>query len=87
MKLAKVIGHVVSTVKTTSHKSSKLMIVQPVDMDGQSSAGSLIAVDGMQSGIGDLVLVVEEGGSARQVMKRTDAAVDAIIVGIVDEDR
>lgn len=87
MKLAKVVGHVVSTVKTISHQRSKLMVVQPIDLDGHPNADSLIAVDGVQSGIGDYVLVVEEGGSARQVMKNNEAAVDAIIVGIVDHSR
>lgn len=85
MKLAKVIGHVVSSVKTPSHKGSKLMVVEPVNSEGHQIADSLIAVDGVQSGIGDLVLVVEEGGSARQVMNNSEGAVDAIIVGIVDQ--
>lgn len=85
MKLARVIGNVVSTIKTPSHINCKLMVVQPINMEGEFSADSLIAVDKFQSGIGDHVLVVEEGGSAREVMKNPEGAVDAIIVGIVDK--
>ncbi|MBU9711970.1 EutN/CcmL family microcompartment protein [Evansella tamaricis] len=85
MKLAKVIGNVVATVKTPSHQNTKLMVVEPVDGDGKSIGDSFIAVDGAQAGIGDVVLIVEEGGSARQIMGNPEGAVDSIIVGIVDE--
>ncbi|MCD8510749.1 MAG: EutN/CcmL family microcompartment protein [Bacillus sp. (in: Bacteria)] len=85
MKLAKVIGNVVATVKTPSHKNQKLMVVEPVDEAGNVIGDSFIAVDGSQAGVGDTVLIIEEGGSARQVMGNPDGAVDAIIVGIVDK--
>ncbi|MBO1005826.1 EutN/CcmL family microcompartment protein [Pseudogracilibacillus auburnensis] len=84
MKLAKVIGHVVSTVKTDSHQHLKLMVVSPVDHKGQAVADSFIAVDHAQAGIGDFVLIMEEGGSARQLLENPEGAVDAIIVGVVD---
>ena len=84
MKLAKVIGNVVATVKTESHQNLKLMVVQPIDRSGEPSGDSFIAVDSAQAGIGDTVLIVEEGGSARQVLARPEGAVDAVIVGIVD---
>jgi ethanolamine utilization protein EutN len=85
MKLAKVIGNVVSTIKTQSHQASKLMVVQPVDMDGNEVGDSFIAIDGSHAGIGDIVLIIEEGGSCRQVLKKPEAAVDAVIAGIVDK--
>lgn len=85
MQLAKVTGHVVSTVKTVSHQQLKLMVVRPVDHKGQFVADSFIAVDHAQAGIGDFVLVMEEGGSARQLLENPDGAVDAIIVGVVDK--
>lgn len=84
MKLAKVIGNVVSTIKTHSHQGRKLMIVQPVDLNGNFHSDAIIAVDCAQAGIGDSVLIVEEGGSARDVMKHPEGAVDAVIVGIID---
>jgi microcompartment protein CcmK/EutM len=84
MKLARVIGNVVSTIKTYSHQGYKLMIVQPVDDKGNDYSDSFIAVDCAQAGVGDIVLVVEEGGSAREVMKHPEGAVNAVIVGIID---
>lgn len=85
MKLAKVIGNVVSTIKTDSHHQLKLMVVVPVDQKGKPVADSFIAVDHAQAGIGDYVLILEEGGSARQLLGNPEGAVDAIIVGVVDK--
>jgi microcompartment protein CcmK/EutM len=84
MKLAKVIGNVVSTVKTDSHHRCKLMVVLPVDLEGNAIGDSVIAVDGVNAGIGETVLIVEEGGSAREVMNNPQGAYDTVIVGIVD---
>lgn len=85
MKLAKVIGNVVSTIKTDSHHQLKLMVVVPVNQKGQSVADSLVAVDQARAGIGDFVLILEEGGSARQLLEDPEGAVDAIIVGVIDK--
>ncbi|PRO66205.1 EutN/CcmL family microcompartment protein [Alkalicoccus urumqiensis] len=85
MKLAVVKGNVVSTIKTESHQRYKLMIVQPVDHNGKPlGKDTMIAADGSQAGIGDTVLIVEEGGSVRQILGNKKAAIDAVIVGIVD---
>jgi microcompartment protein CcmK/EutM len=84
MKLARVIGNLVSTIKTPSHLGQKFMVVEPIDINGKSVGDSFVAVDAAQAGIGDIVLILEEGGSARDILKKPDAAVDAIIVGIVD---
>lgn len=84
MKLARIIGNVVSTVKTPSHKNKKLMVVQPIDHTGQTIGESFIAIDAAQAGIGDIVLIIEEGGSAREVLRLPEGAVDAVIVGVVD---
>jgi ethanolamine utilization protein EutN len=84
MKIARVIGNVVSTIKTASHTGQKLMVVEPINMSGESIGDSFIAVDAAQAGIGDIVFIIEEGGSAREIMGKPDAAVDAVIAGIVD---
>lgn len=84
MKIARVIGNVVSSIKTTSHTGQKLMVVEPIDMNGEAIGDSFIAVDAAQAGIGDIVIIIEEGGSAREIMGKPDAAVDAVIAGIVD---
>ncbi len=84
MKIARVIGNIVSSIKTPSHKGQKLMVVEPIDMDGLVIGDSFIAVDAAQAGIGDIVFIIEEGGSAREILNKSDAAVDAVIAGIVD---
>lgn len=84
MKIARVIGNIVSTVKTPSHMNQKLMVAEPIDSEGKSIGDSFVAVDAAQAGIGDIVLILEEGGSARDIMNNPEGAVDAIIVGIVD---
>lgn len=86
MILGKVVGNVVSTVKCPDYDGYKLLVVQPVDHRGVPNGKSLLAVDSIQAGIGDTVIVIDEGGSARAILdtpeKRT---IRTIIAGIVDE--
>lgn len=85
MTLAKVVGNVVATEKHAHYKGLKIMAVQPVDPAGAPMGKSFLAVDGVQAGIGDLVLVVDEGGSARTVMGDEAAlTIRTAICGIVD---
>jgi microcompartment protein CcmK/EutM len=84
MKLAIVVGNVVSTIKTPSHQNKKLMVVVPVDTSGNQCGDALIAFDRFQAGIGDYVLVLEEGGSARDILQDPKGSFDAVIAGIVD---
>ena len=86
MILAKVTGNVVSTIKAVGYESRKILIVQPVDPAGKSIGKSFLAVDTVQAGPGDIVLVLEEGGSARLILGEPDTfTVKAVIAGIVDE--
>jgi microcompartment protein CcmK/EutM len=85
MKLAKVVGNIVSTIKTPSHQNSKLMLVTPIDTNGSAIGTTMVAIDRFHAGIGDKVLILEEGGSAREVLESPKGAVDAIIVGLLDE--
>ncbi len=85
MTLAKVTANVVSTEKHPHYKGQKILVVQPVGPDGTPKGRSLLAVDGVQAGIGDLVLVVDEGGSARAVVGDESAmTIRTAICGIVD---
>ncbi len=85
MILAKVIGNVVSTEKHAQYRGYKILIVQPVDPQGRSKGKSFLALDGVQAGIGDRVLVVDEGGSARSVLGDEGAVtVRTVACGIVD---
>lgn len=84
MKLAKVVGNVVSTIKTPSHQNKKLMVVIPVDASGKECGDAMIAFDRFSAGPGDYVLVLEEGGAAREILGDPNGSFDAVIAGIVD---
>lgn len=84
MQLAKVIGNIVSTVKHSSLNGHKLMLIQPLNQNLSNKGKAIIAVDTVQSGEGDLVLLLSEGTGARQILGSKDAPIRALIVGIVD---
>jgi len=85
MMLGRVVANVVSTEKHPHYRGQKILVVQPVDPTGKAKGKSLLAVDGVQAGIGDLVLVVDEGGSARTVIGDEGAVtIRTAICGIVD---
>jgi ethanolamine utilization protein EutN len=83
--IAEVIGNVVATEKHPHYKGKKVLVVQPVGPDGKAKGKSFLAVDGVQAGVGDRVLVVDEGGSARLVVADESAmTIRAAVCGIVD---
>jgi microcompartment protein CcmK/EutM len=84
MILGKIIGNVVSTIKLPILKGYKLMIVQPIDNNGNSKGNSLVALDVVQSGVGDTVIVIDEGNSSRLIINDSMAPVRSVIVGVVD---
>ena len=84
MILAKVAGTVVATRKDERLVSSKLLVVRPVDPSGKFEGNFLVAVDTVDAGLGDTVLVVS-GSSARMASGLKDCPVDAAIVGVVDQ--
>jgi len=83
MLLAKILGTGVATRKDPRLVSNKLMVVQPVDPRGKSEGNYLVAIDTVDAGVGETVLVVS-GSSARMASGLKDCPVDAAIVGIVD---
>lgn len=84
MKLAQVTGNVVATVKHPGLHGRKMMLVQPIDPFGQAIGDEQVVIDTVQSGVGDRVLLLDEGGSARQIVMYNNAPIRCIIVGIVD---
>jgi microcompartment protein CcmK/EutM len=85
MIVGKVVANVVATVKHRHLVGRKLLLVQPLDADGKPKGKPLLAVDGVQAGLGDRVLVVDEGGSARNVLGDEGAVtIRTVICGIVD---
>ncbi|MBI2609346.1 MAG: EutN/CcmL family microcompartment protein [Deltaproteobacteria bacterium] len=81
MLLGKVKGSVTSTIKHSSLKAQKILIIEPLL---QKKSKAILALDSVQAGVGDTVLVNQEGGSCRQVLKYDNAPVNHVIVGIVD---
>jgi microcompartment protein CcmK/EutM len=84
MILGKVVGTVVTTVSHRDYKNRRLLVVQPLCLEGETPDEDFIALDSTQAGIGDTVLVNREGSGARQVLRNPDACVISVIVGIVD---
>ncbi|MGD1020111.1 MAG: EutN/CcmL family microcompartment protein [Verrucomicrobiia bacterium] len=84
MILGTVRGNIVSTINHPFYDGKKLLIVEKEDFAGKAG-GYLVAVDGgVGAGVGERVLVIDEGNSARQVVKNKDAPLRSIIIGIVD---
>ena len=83
MILAKVVGTVVATCKDERLVGSTLLLVQPVSPDGEPRGAQLVAVDTVDAGAAETVLIVS-GSSARMAAGLADRPVDAAIVGIVD---
>jgi microcompartment protein CcmK/EutM len=84
MILGKVVGTVVTTISHRDFKNRRLLVIQPLGLEGESPDEDFIALDSTHAGIGDTVLVNREGNGARQVLKNPDACVISVIVGIVD---
>jgi microcompartment protein CcmK/EutM len=84
MFTGRVVGEVVATVKHADLASQKLLLVQAVDPEGRPIGSPAIAVDTVDSGPGDWVLVADEGNAAAQVLRRARGAIRTVIVGVVD---
>jgi ethanolamine utilization protein EutN len=84
MFLARVVGDVVATIKHAELEQRKLLLVQPLTDTGEPRGRPVIAVDSVDAGTGDHVLVVDEGNSAAQVLGRPRGPVRTVVVGVVD---
>lgn len=84
MLLCRVIGTVVSSHKNRKLEGAKLLLVQPETPRGERRGTTLMAIDSVGAGVGELVLVVIEGKAAGAALGKKAAAVDAAIIGIVD---
>jgi ethanolamine utilization protein EutN len=83
--LARVLGNVVATQKNSRYADARIMLVQPVNPDLTPRGASILALDSVDAGEGDLVIVVQEGWSASTASTgEPGAAIDSAIVGVVD---
>jgi ethanolamine utilization protein EutN len=85
MILARVVGNVVATQKNRRYASARVMLCQPLTLEGEETGATLLALDAVDAGEGDTVLIVQEGWSASTAATgEAGAAIDSAIVGVVD---
>jgi len=84
MILCKVTGTIVSTQKNPALREYKLLLIQPMMLDGKTSGREILAIDDVDAGVGDTVLAIQEGSGAQQILGRTDVPVHTVIVAVVD---
>ena len=85
MKVARVAGTVVSTIQAPVFDGRRLLLCDLLGLDGRPSGATLIAVDTVDAGAGEVVLLLDEGNSARQILGRSPAPIRTLVVGVVDE--
>jgi microcompartment protein CcmK/EutM len=84
MKVGRVAGTVISTIEIPLLEGHRLLLCDLEDLDG-SATGYTIAIDVVDAGVGDTVLILDEGSSARQILGLDQGAIRAVVVGIVDQ--
>lgn len=84
MLIARVIGDLVATQKTPSHEGQKLLVVQPLNLDGSDRGAPVVAVDAAQAGVGDRVLLTNDGFSAMTAVGRPASPIDMAVIGVID---
>lgn len=84
MFLADVIGTVVSPVQAPVLDGQTLLLLRPVEPDGKPTGKTRVGIDKAGAGVGDRVLVADEGNGARQILQAPDAPVKTIVIGVVD---
>ncbi len=84
MLISRVIGEIVATRKHASHEGLKTLVVQPLNLDGTNRGDALVAVDSVDAGVGDLVLVATEGYSAMSSVGRPNSPIDMGVIAVID---
>ena len=84
MVIGKVIGNIVASQKQAAHEGKKILLVQPLDLEGQPMGDPFVALDAVDAGIGDRVLAVQEGFSAMTSVGHIESPIDAAVIGVID---
>lgn len=84
MILGRVVGDVVSTVKNEHLAGNRLLLVEPIDLEGQRSGAAFLALDTVDAGPDDTVLVIKEGGSVRLTLQDEEVPLQTLVVAVVD---
>ncbi|HUJ31541.1 MAG TPA: EutN/CcmL family microcompartment protein [Candidatus Acidoferrum sp.] len=84
MLIGRVIGDVVATQKAPSHEGRKILVVQPLNLDGSDRGDAVLALDAVDAGVGDRVLLSTEGFSAMTAVGRPNSPIDMAVIGVID---
>jgi microcompartment protein CcmK/EutM len=84
MLISRVIGELVATTKHPAHEGRKILLVQPLNLDGSNRGDALVALDAVDAGVGDRVLLVTEGYSAMTAVGRPNSPIDMAVIGFID---
>lgn len=84
MQIGRVVGDLSATQKHASHQGRTILLVQPLDLDGSHRGNPVVALDSVNAGVGDRVLLVLDGYAASTALGLKRAPVDAAVIGIVD---
>ena len=85
MILGRITGTVVSTIHHPIVEGRKLLVAERLDATGRPTGGYIIAIDAIGAGFGEMVLILDEGSGARQILADSKAPVRSLVVGIVDD--
>ena len=84
MLIARVIGDVVATQKVASHEGRKILLLQPLNLDGSDRGEAVLALDAVGAGVGERVLLTNDGFSAMTSVGRPNSPIDSAVIGIID---
>jgi len=84
MLIARVVGELVATQKHVSHEGRKLLLVQPLNLDGTNRGDAVVELDAVDAGVGDKVLLATEGFSAMTSVGRPQSQIDMSVIGFID---
>ncbi|MBL0159160.1 MAG: EutN/CcmL family microcompartment protein [Bryobacterales bacterium] len=85
MLIARVIGDVSATRKDASHEGRKILLVQPLDLDGSNRGVPVVAVDTVNAGLNDRVLLVQDGFAAFSALGLKPSPIDTAVLGVIDQ--
>lgn len=85
MLIGRVIGELVATQKHPSHEGRKVLVVQPLNLDGSDRGDAVLALDAVDAGIGDRILLATDGWAASSAVGRPQTPIDMAVIGFIDQ--
>ena len=85
MLIGRVIGELVATHKHPSHEGCKVLIVQPLNLDGSDRGDAVLALDAVDAGVGDRILLSTDGWASSSAVGRPQSPIDMAVIGFIDE--